>query len=172
MPNWRRFYLPGAIVFVTGVTHQRLPYLGPEEDLSLFWDTLRRVQAIHPFRLLAHVTLPEHFHWLLRVDDGEGDFSAVLHSVKRNYTQSYKKAHGIRGHLQVWQRGFWDHVIREEKDLARHFDYIHWNPVKHGYVQRPEDWQHSTYRYWLGLGYYEMGWGHVAPASIEGMEQE
>jgi putative transposase len=172
MRTFRRFYVPEAIVFITSVTHKRIPYLAEQGDMALFWQTLRAVQVIHPFHLLAHVTLPDHFHWLMRVDDESGDFSSVVHSAKRNYTWNYKRAHGIQGPFHLWQDRFWDHVIRDEKDLQRHFDYIHFNPVKHGYVQHPEDWPHSSYRHWLRLGYYEPGWGSIEPEDLEGMAHE
>jgi len=86
----------------------------------------------------------------------------VLHSIKRNYTLNFKKAHNFASPFSLWQDRFWDHVIRDERDLINHFDYIHWNPVKHGYVEWPEDWPHSTYAFWLERGYYEPGWGHGA----------
>ena len=102
-----------------------------------------------------------------------GNFSPILHSIKRNYTINYKRAHGITSPLHLWQDRFWDHVIRDGHDLERHFDYIHYNPVKHGYVERPEDWAQSTYTHWLDRGYYEPSWGHVGePDSIIGMKYE
>jgi putative transposase len=173
MPNFRRYYVPNAVVFITAVTNNRIPYLRAEADLALFWQTLRFVQEIHPFNLLAHVTLDQHFHWLLWVRDPNGDFSTVLHSLKRNFTINFKRAHGIASSFQLWQDRFWDHVIRNTRDLERHFDYIHYNPVKHGYVKRPEDWAQSTYTHWLERGYYEPGWGHEEePESIAGLEYE
>ena len=139
----------------------------------MFWQTLRRVQEIHPFSLLAYVTLPEHFHWLLWVRDKSGDFSTILHSIKRNCTINYKRAHGIVSPFQLWQDRFWDHVVRDERDLERHLDYIHYNPVKHGYAKWPEDWAQSTYRHWLERGCYEPGWGcGGAPESIVDMDYE
>ncbi len=169
MRTFRRFYVPDAIVFITAVTQDRAPYLAEHDDVNLFWETLRAVQVIHPYRLLAHVILPDHIHWLMRVQDKEGNFSPVLHSVKRNYTWNYKKAHAISAPLQLWQPRFWDHVIRDQGDLQRHFDYVHFNPVKHGYVQHPEDWAHSSYQHWLRLGYYEPGWGSVEPEDTKGL---
>lgn len=173
MPNFRRHYVPNAVIFITAVTHDRVPYLGSADNIRLFWETLQLVRAIHPFRLLAYVILPDHFHWLMRVDDEGGDFSTILHSIKRNYTLNVKKAHGITTPLKLWQERFWDHIIQDERDLNNHFDYIHWNPVKHGYVQRPEDWPQSTYRFWLERGYYELGWGHMGePPNIVEMNLE
>lgn len=173
MPNFRRYYIPNAITFITGVTHDRVPYLGNEKNLRLFWETMRRVQEFHPFNLLVYVILPDHFHWLMRVDDKDGNFSDVLQSIKRNYTINFKKQREITRSFSLWQARFWDHVIRDENDLNDHFDYIHWNPVKHGYVQRPEDWTQSTYLFWLERGYYELGWGwDNEPSNIVGLDFE
>ena len=159
MPNFRRFYVPNAVVFITGVTNGRRPYLGSDGNISLFWDTLQRVQRIHPFHLLAYVILPDHFHWLMRVDDETGNFSKVLHSVKRNFTLNFKRSHDIKDSFTLWQGRFWDHVVRDEDDLNHHVDYVHWNPVKHDYVCRPGDWPHSSFQHWQERGYYAPGWG-------------
>lgn len=173
MPDFRRYYIPNAIVFITTVTRERIPYLQSEEDIKLFWETIRRVQEIHPFHLLAYVILPDHFHWLMRADDPKGNFSKVIHSVKRNYTVNYKKMHDIKTPLSIWQERFWDHIIRDEDDLATHFDYIHWNPVKHDYVAQPEGWHSSSYLLWFEKGYYPQGWGmHGEPVSIKNMRSE
>jgi len=171
MSRFRRYYVPNAIVFITAVTRNRIPYLGSGYDLNLFWDTVRSVKDIHPFHLLAYVVLPDHFHWLMQV--AGGDFSPVLHSIKRNFTLDFKKAHGIVEPLHLWQARFWDHVIRDEDDLNNHMDYIHWNPVKHGHVQKPEEWAQSSYRYWLKRGYYELGWGWGdQPDNLTGIDSE
>jgi putative transposase len=173
MPDFRRYYIPNAVVFITAVTRDRFPHFDAEDNIALLFDTLRRVQAIHPFHLLAYAILSDHLHWLMRVDGATGNFSNVLHSIKRNYTLNYKKARDITAPLNIWQERFWDHVIRDDRDLHNHFDYIHWNPVKHGYVSKPEDWRHSTYCHWLERGYYEPGWGHAGePDHIAGMNLE
>jgi putative transposase len=173
MPNFRRYYVPDAIIFITGVTRHRTPHLASESHLDLFWDTLRRVQDIHPFHLLAYVILPDHFHWLMQVEDESGNFSKVLHSLKRNCTLNFKEAHGITGSFSLWQDRFWDHVIRDERDLNNHFDYIHWNPVKHRYVSRPEDWAQSTFLHWRNRGYYDLDWGIVGePSNLGDMHLE
>ncbi len=161
MPDYRRYYIPNAIVFITCVTHDRLPYLRELSNVELLFNTMRSVQVIHPFRLLAYVILPDHFHWLMYVSPDHDTFSSILHSVKRNFTLNYKEVHQIDVAFNVWQARFWDHVIRDECDFKNHFDYIHWNPVKHRLVERPEDWTHSTYQHWLEHGYYEIGWGHT-----------
>jgi len=173
MPNIRRFYIPNAIVFITCVTRDRYPYLKSKKDVDLFFATLASVNEINPFELLAYVVLPDHFHWLMKVDEPSGNFSRVMHSVKRNITQNYKHIHDVQTSLNIWQRGFWDHVIRDERDLELHCDYIHWNPIKHGYVTQPEDWPYSSYKVWVGKGVYEIGWGwKKEPKNIKYMDFE
>jgi putative transposase len=135
VPDYRRYYIPNSIIFITAVTQKRRPYLYSPDDVTLFFSILERVQQLHPFHLHAYVILPDHFHWLMRVMPEEDNFSIVLNSIKRNYTKYFKNSHQISTSLPVWQRGFWDHVIRDEYDMKNHFDYIHWNPVKHGYVE-------------------------------------
>ena len=173
MPNFKRYYIPNAIIFITTVTRNRYPYLQSKKDINLFFETIRKVREFHPFKLFAYVILPDHFHWLMKVGDPAGDFSKVMQSIKRNFTLNYKKAHKLQTPISIWQRRFWDHVIRDEKDLERHFDYIHWNPIKHSYVQRPEEWPNSTYQYWLERDFYESGWGgSKEPDNIIGIDIE
>jgi putative transposase len=173
MPNFQRYYIPNAIVFITSVTKKRYPYLQSKNDVELFFETICKVREYHPFRILAHVILPDHFHWLMKVDDPDGDFSKILHSIKRNFTLNYKRAHNIQTSISIWQSRFWDHVVRDESDLARHFDYIHWNPVKHGFVNQPERWPYSTFQDWMDKGYYKTGWDWSEELeNLTGMEFE
>ena len=70
-----------------------------------------------------------------------------------------KDSHDKRGEERIWQRRFWDHLIRDDLDLQRHLDYIHWNPVKHGYVNRAIDWPYSTFHRYVANGLYPNDWG-------------
>jgi putative transposase len=151
----------------------RKPILGHEDDIDLLWETVENVQALRPFDLVSHVILPDHIHWLIRVDNFESNYSSVLHSFKRNFTVNYKKFHSITSSFSVWQKRFWDHVIRDEYDLNRHLDYIHWNPVKHGLVTHPEDWPHSSFLEWFERGFYPVRWGwENQPENIREMNFE
>lgn len=173
MPNFLRYYIPNAITFITCITRDRFPYLKSKKDVDLFFETLARADEFYRFELLAYVVLPDHFHWLMKVDDSSGNFSKVMHSIKRNFTLNYKKAHHVHTPLNIWQSRFWDHVIRDTVDLEIHIDYIHWNPVKHGYAYRPERWPYSTYQEWMDRGYYMPSWGCSAePENLTGMDFE
>ena len=167
MRDVRRFYIPNAIVFLTLVTKGRrvLFDLHHAYHVEMFFDKMRAVREFKPFKLLAYAFLPDHIHLLIQPTE-EANFSSIMLSVQRSYTFEFKDRYAIKGSLSLWQHRFWDHVIRDEKDLHRHFDYIHWNPVKHGLATRPEDWPYTSYRYWLEKGYYEIGWGYVEPESL------
>jgi len=173
MPNYRRFYIPNAIIFISCVTRKRFPYLKSKSDIDIFFGTLVKVKEIHPFELLAYVILPDHFHCLIKSDHPSVNFSKFMHSIKRNFTRNYKRTHNIQLPLNLWQRGFWDHVIRNEQDFENHLDYIHWNPVNHGCVNNPEDWPYSSYRNWVEIGVYEIGWSwDEQPNNISSLDFE
>jgi putative transposase len=172
MSNLHRFYLPNAVVFLTSITHHRQPLLTLDPFLDIYWDTLRRLQGIYSFRLIAYVLLPDHFHWLMQLQNETANFSKILQSFKRNFTRNYQKAHMIDTPCTIWQYRFWDHLIRDGKDLEAHFDYIHWNPVKHYLVKNVEDWPHSSFGQWYELQHYTKGWGQTPPDTIQNMEFE
>lgn len=166
-----RLYIPNALYFIVATVQGRHPIFADESNVELLRETMRRVKGIHPFAMRAYVFLPEHLHLLVQVL-GSTTISEVLHSIQRNLTLNYKRAHGIAHETHLWQHGFWDHVIRDEEDLAGHFHYIHYNPVKHGYVKKPEDYVHCSYNEYVKRGWYEIGWGHVEPPELKGLDFE
>ena len=169
--NIRRYYVPHAIYFLTIVTYKRKPIFADETNLDIFIQTLKAVKDIHPFSMLAYAFLPDHFHLLIKPDIST-NVTKILHSVQRNFTINLKKEKDIGQQLHLWQHRFWDHVIRDEADLEQHFDYIHYNPVKHGYVPKPEKWQFSSYQYRLEKGLYPEGWGYTEPQTIADFDFE
>jgi len=163
--NIRRYYVPNAIVFITQVVDHRIPVFQQQPPPDLLLVTLREVKRLHPFTMLGYVFLLEHFHLLLR-PTGASNFSDIMHSLKPNFTKEYKKLIGVTGSMKFWQKGFWDHVIRDEDDLQRHVDYIHYNPVHHGLAEKPEGWVHSSYRHWQQRNAYPQRWGWSLPTSV------
>lgn len=166
MPNFHRYYIPNALVFITCVTNQRKHYLEGPQNLQLFWKTLRTAQRFYPFHLFAYAIMPDHFHWIMQLPEDQPNFSNVLHCVKRNFTLNFKKAYAIQDHITLWQARFWDHIIHDALDLEQHVEYIHWNPVKHQLVQTPEEWEQSSLRFWIDKGYYPGNWGVDAVPKI------
>jgi REP-associated tyrosine transposase len=164
--NFRRYYVPNAIVFITQVVDRREPIFCESRFVDLLRSVLNNVKELHPFAMLGYVFLPDHFHLLIR-PTGRSNFSDIMHSLKPNFTKQYKKLIGISGRMVFWQKSFWDHVIRDEGDFQRHLDYIHYNPVRHRLVQRPEDWPHSSFHHWCEREAYSARWGWIEPDSLK-----
>ena len=160
--NIKRIYVPNAIVFITQVVDRRTPIFREERYVDLLRKTLANVKEIHPFKMLAYVFLPDHFHLLIK-PSGISYFDDIMHSLKPNFTKEYKKCLGITASMKFWQKGYWDHIIRDEEDLQDHLDYIHYNPVHHGFVDKPEAWTYSSFRYWQARDAYPAQWGWTLP---------
>ncbi|HCU56786.1 MAG TPA: transposase [Anaerolineaceae bacterium] len=152
--NFHRYYQPGQIVFITQVVESRSPSFADPSIVSILRMTWRNVRELHPFNLLAYVILPDHFHFLIKPNSDTG-FSQIMHSIKMNFTIAYKKQMNISGSYTFWQKRFWDHVIRNETDLENHIHYIHFNPVKHGYVTDSQHWENSSFHEWVKRGAYQ-----------------
>jgi putative transposase len=163
--NVRRHYVPNAIVFITQVVADRVPVFCEPRHTHLLREVLHQVKERHPFVMLGYVFLPDHLHLLVR-PTGKSNFSDIMHSMKRNFTLHYKERMGINSATQLWQKGFWDHVIRNEDDLQRHLDYIHYNPVRHGLVTKPEGWTYSSFGAWQARNAYPERWGWSLPGSL------
>ncbi len=69
---------------------------------------------------------------------------------------------------KIWQRRFWDHVIRDQNDLNKHIDYIHYNPVKHGLIKSPFEWEYSSIHNFCAEGYYSLDWGVKDKPDMDG----
>ncbi|MBK9394782.1 MAG: transposase [Uliginosibacterium sp.] len=164
MPNYRRSFVPGGTFFFT------VNLLDRDRDLlvrhvDLLREAVRTVRAKRPFEIVAWVVLPEHQHciWTLPPDDTDYPerwrlikllFSRAL--PREEHINASRKSKGERG---VWQRRFWEHTIRDERDLNHHIDYIHFNPVKHGHCVRAADWPHSSIHRFIEQGVLTSDWG-------------
>ena len=169
MADYRRCYVPGGSFFFTVVTERRAAILGNDRARDLLRAALRDCRQRWPFRLDALVMLPDHLHAIWTLPPEDSDYSKRWGMIKKHFTQSWLAA---GGHEQprndsrhryrrrgVWQRRFWEHTLRDEYDYARHFDYLHYNPVKHGLVRSPRYWPYSTFHYWVERGAYDLDWG-------------
>jgi putative transposase len=168
--NYRRYYIPDSTVFIVAVTRNRTPYFSNERNVILFEEVLEKTKARFPFDLAASVILPDHCHLLLRPI--RCNFSQVVASFKKRFTDNFKGRNRISTNFSFWQGRFWDHVIRNDDDFKRHLDYIHYNPVRHGYVSRPEEWPHSSYMNWVRREVYTIGWGHTEERHLKEMNYE
>lgn len=126
----------------------------------------------HPFQIDAMVILPDHLHAVWRLPSDDPDFSTRWRKIKHFFSigqpSGLKRDSLVRRREKgVWQRRFWEHVIRDEEDWRRHIDYVHYNPVKHGYVLSPDEWPHSSFDKALRKRWYPEGWGTAVPAVVE-----
>ena len=163
MTNIRRYYDIGNVYFLTHVTYKRKPILVNHADILK--NSLNRVKSEYVFEIIAFVILPNHFHIL--IDPDTNDVSKLMRKFKLTFSAGYRAIHKIDSG-RAWQYRFWDHVIRNQEDMNRHIDYIHYNPVKHGLVTNPFDWEHSSILDYLKAGYYNKDWGIDKKVEIDG----
>ena len=157
MTNIRRYETTGRPVFITAACYRRKPYLKTDWQKELLLSVMREVKLSSGFAMHAYVILEDHFHWII-TPVGQ-NFSAIMQSIKLRFVHRYKKAIGKKEQATLWQRRFWDHVIRNDEDLHRHMDYIHYNPVKHGHVSKPLDYKWSSFNTHVKMGNYAANWG-------------
>jgi putative transposase len=109
--------------------------------------------------------LPDHLHAIRTLPPGDADFASRWRQIKSGFSRALPSAQ-LRSRSQVrrretgfWQRRFWEHAIRDDRDFERHVDYIHFNPVKHGYVTRVCDWPYSSFHRYVNNGLLPADWG-------------
>ncbi len=158
MSDYRRFYVKGGVYFFTLVTYGRRSILCEEKALIRLKAAFRYAMKKHPFRIRGLVILPEHLHCIWELPEDDNDFSLRWNMIKRYFSIDMEGSINHRREKNIWQRRFWEHLIRDDEDLRRCLDYIHYNPVKHGYVLKPCDWVYSTFKDHVKKGFYEMDW--------------
>ncbi len=147
MADYRRWHVPGGTYFFTLVTYRRSRFLTTPFARTILGEILRESRSRWPFQTLATVLLPDHLHAIWALPPGDDRYSTRWGWVKKEFTKrwlagggmerSVSRARETRRRRGVWQPRFWEHTLRDEQDLERHFDHIHYNPVKHGLVVSP-----------------------------------
>jgi len=172
MTDIRRYYSPNSVVFITAVCHQRRLTLKPAIEKERLLAVMREVKDEIAFSMLAYVILDDHFHCIIKPKAG-CSFSRIMQSIKLRFTCRYKCHHEIDGKHTLWQRRFWDHVIRDENDLQHHLDYIHYNPLKHGYVTEIKEYPWSSFKEHVNRGNYPSDWARLEmPPHLQDMALE
>ncbi len=167
MTEYRRWWLPGGTYFFTvNLAERRRDLL--VRHIDVLREAVRQVKARHPFRLDAVVVLPDHLHCVITLPHGDDDFAVRLGAVKANFSRRIpggerrSPSRLSKRERGVWQRRYWEHVIRNEDDFRRHVDYLHFNPVKHGLVTRVSDWPYSSFHRYVRRGAYPLDWAACA----------
>ena len=148
MPEYRRIKTKGGTYFFTVITNLRQPILTTEEVRLALHQGIQRARQTLPFQIDAWVLLPDHLHtvWTLPEDDGYASRWAIIKrrvstlcGKQSNEREELSKSRHKRNENSIWQRRYWEHQIRDDLDFQRHMDYLHRNPVKHGYVRQVAD---------------------------------
>ncbi|WP_084183420.1 REP-associated tyrosine transposase [Nevskia soli] len=156
MVQYRRNRVPGGTYSLTLALRDRgARYL--VDHVEILRQSFRQVRATRAFSVDAVVVMPDHLHLLCTLPERDTDYSERVRLIKRYFTQSLIAAGVVR--RGIWQPRFWEHTIRDDEDFRRHVDYIHFNPVKHGYVSGVSEWPHSSFHRYVRQGLLRSDWG-------------
>ena len=181
--RYRRARVKSGTYFFTVVTHNRVKIFNRSDNVELLRQAFRKVIKRHPFKIDAFVLLPDHLHCIWTLPTGDAEFSTRWRLIKshfsrhinlvgwveeRNPTETTKSASRLKKNEKgIWQRRFWEHLIRDQEDLRRHVEYIHYNPVKHGLVKVPCYWDYSSFHRYVNKGIYDINWGAGAELKFD-----
>jgi putative transposase len=163
MPHYIRAHVPGGSYFFTVALLERRRCL-LTTNIDALRQAFRSVHNQRPFRSDAIVILPDHLHCLWTLPPNDADFSTRWRLIKSFFTRAIAPGERLSARRQmkhergIWQRRFWEHAIRDQRDFDAHIDYIHYNPVKHGWVPRVADWPHSSFHRFVRSGLYPLEW--------------
>ena len=151
MANYKRVFLDGYSYFLTVVTHRRNMIL--IENIDILRDSFRESKKFYNYKINAIVILPDHFHMIITPKNAK-DYPKIIKSIKYNFTKRYNgneieqsESRYRRDMRGIWQKRYYEHTIRDEKDYIRCMDYIYNNPIKHGYVSDINNWRYSSFHH-------------------------
>ena len=162
--RYRRAQARGGTLFFTVALADRSRDL-LVSHIDVLRTATRRVRLRHPFEIVAMVVLPDHLHAVWRLPEEDGDYAKRWSLIKAGFSRALPVEEAIsasrlsRRERGIWQRRYWEHQIRDERDLQTHVDYVHHNPVKHGYVTRAVDWPYSSLHRYIRMGWLTAEWG-------------
>jgi putative transposase len=162
MVNYRREYIPESTVFLTiSLKNRQSDWLvNYIDDLRIAVATAKKCIR---FEIVAICVLPDHIHMMMKLPSHDGNFSQRVRLIKSTFSQQLSQKLSLtpnaRGEYAIWQRRFWEHTIRDEADLQRCVDYVHFNPVKHGLVTQVKDWPFSSFHQYVRDDRLDVDWG-------------
>ena len=168
--NYRRLFIKNGLVFLTIVTNNRISLL--IKNIEQLNQSYQSVIQHYKLDLIAYSILPEHIHCIIKPLNIE-DYSKIVKSFKYSFTKHFNVGLVNPTYKRLWQNRFWEHTIRDENDLNIHLNYIHYNPVKHGYVKCVKDWEYSSFHKFVEQKLYDINWGSTTDIeSIKDLEFE
>lgn len=158
--NYKRAFVLKSAVFITIVTNKRKNIL--INHISVLRKAFQCAKIKYDFEVIAIVVLPNHIHMIIKPEN-INDYPRIIGHIKRYFTKmsGLKYLCNKNRESNIWQRRYWEHTIMDEKDLNKHIDYIHYNPVKHKLAKTPRDWEYSSFKKFVKNGYYELNWYNV-----------
>ncbi len=162
MVLYRRLRVGGGVYFFTVNLQDRESRL-LVDNIVVLREAWHTVKCKHPFKTIAYVILPDHLHAMWQLPEDDVDYSTRIRLIKKYFTQKMVAENNSfnrneRGEYNIWQKRYWEHVIRDEKDYENHANYIHYNPIKHRLVRRSRDWMHSSFLNYVREGVYPIDW--------------
>lgn len=161
--NYRRVFVPGVSYFFTLTLQDRRSDL-LVRNIKELRIAFQRVIKAYPFTIDGIVVLPEHMHIIMTLPPDDENYSQRISFIKSAFSRQLEPMELINSSRQakrergIWQRRFWEHLIRDEQDYERHLNYIHYNPVKHGHVKSPSQWPHSSIHRYINAGILPVNW--------------
>ena len=175
MPQYIRAFVPGGTFFFTVTLLERRRELLTEHIANLR-EVFKAARQRRPFSIEAIVILPDHLHCIWTLPPGDADFSTRWHDIKARFAAQIPPGERLsprrlkKQERGIWQRRFWEHVIRDERDYELHVDHLHYNPVKHGHVTRVADGPYSSFHRYVQRDVYDLVWG--ADDNVRSLEME
>jgi putative transposase len=178
MSEYRRWMVPGGTYSFTVVCYKRRWNFEHEANVRLLGEVMRDIRDDAPFKTIAMVVLPDHLHCIWSLPRLDADYPTRWKQIKRDFTVRFLEAGGeddrrvaarrrARGERGIWQRRYWEHVVKDEQELEDLCDYIHYNPVNHGHAASPAEWPWSSFSRFVESGQYDPAWGRTKPDSID-----
>lgn len=171
--DYRRAWHKGGAYFFTVNLLKRHGNTSLTDNIHLLRHAVLTIKKSYPFVIHAWVVLPDHLHCVIELPQGDADFAKRWMLIKMLFSRSLSKTE-YRSNVRikrrergVWQRRYWEHLIRDEADFAAHVDYVHINPVKHGLVKQVKDWPYSTFRKLVEAGIYTADWAGSVNMEME-----
>ncbi|SES76676.1 putative transposase [Nitrosomonas marina] len=164
MSNYRRLWYPGGAYFFTVNLLKRQGNDLLTRHIGLLRASVATVRKAHPFVIHGWVVLPDHLHCVIELPSNDMNFSTRWRLIKMGFSKGLPQeeirnaSRTRRGERGIWQRRYWEHLIRNQRDFNAHMDYVHINPVKHGLVKYVADWPHSTFHKLVENGVYPPNW--------------
>lgn len=165
MPQYIRQQAIAGTFFFTLVTQQRIKALDKPVVLKALRESITAMRNRYPLKINAWVILPDHMHFIWTLPAQDSNYARRISVMKIGVSKrlgaclAASKTGQQRRERSIWQRRFWEHRMRDTRDMKRHLDYIHFNPVKHGLVERVGDWPHSSFHEYCQRGLYHPEWG-------------